>query len=313
MSDAGERPTFFRGAEFSRLVILAGLVLAGIPLAIYYGYAKPTPPPPERAPIAAAPPPLPPPDSAPELEPVLDDSARNLRDDEPLAYLFAKVRKGDPTGLAKQARRELLPANLLASPKRYRGLPVRMEGYATTVFAVDDVDPDIAPSGRFYEVWFYHEGDDQERPCVVLTDAVPKTLPGGRALNERVAVEGYFLKLQKFSGGNGKFYHAPMLVGRIAHDPQPLDRAGGRGLALAVVDDPHFGAGRVLCFDPSRPQDSQGNPADSSSRSGRRVSRMTLRPRNSISGSRGRRIWTRRNRTSEGLHGRQPLPLQREP
>ena len=228
MIDAGERPTFFRGAEFSRLVILAGLVLAGIPLAIYYGYVKQTPPPPERAPIAQLPP-LPPPDSAPELQPVLDDSARNLRDDEPLAYLFAKVRKVEPSELAKQARREVTTANLLVSPKRYRGLPVRIEGYATTVFAVDDVDPDIAPSGRFYEVWFYDARDEHHLPCVVLAESVPKTLPGGRDLNERVAVEGYFLKLQKFSGGNGRLFHAPMLVGRIAHDPSLSTTPGGGG------------------------------------------------------------------------------------
>jgi len=219
----GDR-SFFRGAEFSRLLVLGALVLAGVPMAIYYGYLNRGQPPVARV-AAASIPPLPPADDAPEFALVRDDKPREVRDDDAIELLIRRVRDDTPPGLAITARREVRPADLDLRPKRYRGLPIRIEGYAQQVFVVDDQDKTVVPSGRLYEVWFYQDRDDKKLPCVLYTENVPPTLPVGQGLGERIAVEGYFLKLLAFPGsvprsdGKAKLYHAPLLIGRLVHDP----------------------------------------------------------------------------------------------
>lgn len=211
------RRSFFQGAEFSRLLVLASMMLIGIPLVIYYGYYREQPQRASKTPIAQLPP-LPPADDSPEFAPVRDDTSRSFRDDDAMAMLFRRVREDRAQGLAKAARTEVSPEDLILRPKRYRGLPIRLEGYAWLVSAVDDNDRDLVPNGRLYEICFYQDQDDQKLPCLLLAESVPPTLPGGRNLNERIAVEGYFLKLQKFQGANRTFYHAPLLIGRVTHD-----------------------------------------------------------------------------------------------
>lgn len=209
---------YFRGSEFSKLLILAGLLAIGWPLVIYYGFvSRPAARPAPRPIVEQAP--LPPPDPAPEMVGIIDIRPRTFRDDVPMAYLLKKVRDDPPPGLSKTARAEILPADLLRNPKRYRGLPLRLEGYAHQVFAHDDEDKDVVPGGRLYEVWFRSDEHDQRLyPCTLWVENVPKTLPGGRGLEERVAFEGYFFRLLSYTAGDAARF-APMLVGRIAHRP----------------------------------------------------------------------------------------------
>lgn len=210
---------FFRGAEFSRVVILGGLLAVGWPLVVYYGFARSRPADrPRPAPIASLPP-LPAADPAPELAAVMDKEPAARRDDPAKALLLDRVRKTPPEALASAARREVAPIDLLRNPRRYRGLPIRLEGYASEVFAVDDIDPDLTPSGRLYEVWIRPEEHDQRLyPVCLVAETVPATLPGGKGLAERVAIEGYFLKLVVYRAGDGNRY-APLLIGRLAHSP----------------------------------------------------------------------------------------------
>ena len=217
----------FRGTEFTRLLVLIVFLLAFGPLAIYYGFIRRSPDRPARV-SAVDLPPLPPADSGPEFAIVRDDEKRESRDDDALELLFKRVRDDKPPGLAATARREITPTDLILRPKRHRGLPIRIEGYATQVFVVDDQDRTIVPGGRLYEVWFYQDLDSRKHPCMLYAESVPKTLPVGRELNERIAVEGYFLKLQKFTGANGKSYHAPFFVGRLVHEPG-LGIGAGKG------------------------------------------------------------------------------------
>ncbi len=211
-----EKGGFFRGAEFSRLIILAAMLAIGWPLVVYYGFATKKPEPPKTPPIASLPP-LPPPDDDKAFAPVLDKTVRTFRDDDAMALLLERVRKTPPATLAASARREVTPLDLLQKPRRYRGLPIHLDGYAETVFALDDQDPAITPKKRLYEVWIKSSEFDQRMyPCCLILEDVPPSLPGGKNLGERVSVDGYFLKHLRYQAGDKERY-APMLVGRLSH------------------------------------------------------------------------------------------------
>ena len=216
MKSAGDDRGLFRGAEFPKLILLAGVAILGWALVWKFSGSahrdlKPV------NPSIASQPKLPPPD--PSLQGIIDRSDFGIRDEAPMAMLFDRMRN-DPAKLAAEARREVVPYDLWKTPKRYRGLPIRLEGYATQVYAHDDYDPSVTPSGRVYEIWFtQQEHDERLYPCILFVDDVPATLPGGRELRERVAFEGYFLRMYHYKRQDGKDYLAPMLIGRIAHVP----------------------------------------------------------------------------------------------
>ena len=215
MSD--EERGLFRGSEFPKMLILAGLLLVGWPAIFYFGFFARMQQKVEPAPIANLTP-LPPPDAAPEFAGLIDKTPRTIRDDAALELLFKRVRN-EPDRLSKEARREVLPIDLLLKPNRYRGLPIRMEGFAQQVYAHDNEDRELTPTGRFYEIWFRSDERKQGTyPCCVFVEDVPKTLPGGRNLEERVALEGYFLRLYGYQAGD-KLRFAPLLIGRITHAP----------------------------------------------------------------------------------------------
>lgn len=225
--NAAEERTFFRGKEFSRLLVLGVFLLGFGPLAIYYGYVRRPPDPPLLV-SASSIPPLPPADTGPEFALLRDGKPKEARDDDAWETLFKRVREDKPPGLATLARKEVTIADLILRPKRHRGLPVRIEGYATQVFVVDDRDTTIVPGGRIYEVWFYDDRDNRKLPWVLYTETVPKTLPAGRGLNERIAVEGYFVKAQLFVAADRKAYNTPALIGRLSHEIRALTGVAAR-------------------------------------------------------------------------------------
>jgi hypothetical protein len=220
----GDDRGLFRGSELPKLVILGGVLIAGWLLVFSYALpARKTPRP--VNPAIANQPKLPPAD--PALAGVTDrldlDPRERLglgaRDIIPFELLLDRVRK-DPAKLSREARREVVPFDLLKSPKRYRGLPIRMEGYATQAYANDDWAATVTPKGRLYEVWFVQEEHEERMyPCILFAEEVPATLPGGRNFRERVTFEGYFLRLYHFLRTDGKVHPAPLLIGRLSHQP----------------------------------------------------------------------------------------------
>lgn len=215
---------FFRGAEFSRLLILAGLLLVGWPAVYYFGFAGVKPQPPRNDAIAKLPP-LPQPDADPVLTQVRDVSPRAEADTPAKAYLLEKVRSHGKT-LSQISRREVLPVDLLRNPARYRGLPLHLEGYAKQVYAVDDIPIELSPSGRLYEVWMTTLDHDQRiYPVCLVLENVPASLAGGRDLAERIAFDGYFYRTIAYRAGDANRF-APLLIGRLVHYPelsQPVD------------------------------------------------------------------------------------------
>lgn len=227
-----EKP-IFRGSELPKMLILAGLLLLGWPLVIYYGFFNKPQAKPVAPPIATLPP-LPPPDPSPEFKAVIDKTERGIRDEPAIALLFKRVQD-NPDTLGKDARREVLPIDLLMTPWKYRGLPIRLEGFAQQVYAHDGEAPELTKKGRFYEVWFRSDQPRQGTyPCCVFVEDVPGTLPGGRNLEERVSLEGYFLKLYKYrAADNWRF--APLLVGRITHVPNAMRPAPETSTSVYVA------------------------------------------------------------------------------
>ncbi len=212
-----EAPGFFRGSEFSKLLILAALVVIGWALILYYGLQGHAPEP-EKAPPVATIPPLPPPDKTAEFARLNDKTIRSSLDGPALRVLLERTRTVPESSLASIARRDVLPVDMNKRPARYRGLPIHLEGFASKVFALDDEDTDLVPGGRLYEVWMRPAEHDQGiYPCCLLLEQVPPTLPAGRELDEPVSFDGYFLKLLAYRAGDTNRF-APMLVGRLRHN-----------------------------------------------------------------------------------------------
>ena len=213
MSPPRSSSSLFRGSEFPRLVILAGVALAGWPMVVLFAQSKDEPkakpPPPLLAadlkPVKA--------DTGIEFQAVVDRAPMKTRENAAHAILLDRVRSNPARELAAQARRDLSFTHFWERPELYRGVPVHVEGTALRILTYD-VNPALAPSGRIYEAWVYPD-DSQKLPYVLTFEDPPPGLVIGQELYVRVKFDGYFLKLLSYRAGD-TMRAAPMFVGRLS-------------------------------------------------------------------------------------------------
>ncbi len=180
------------------------------------------------APVKAASiPPLPPAESSQWFDRVEDRTPLNHIDNLVYAQLLEKVRSTPPATLAKQARREVTFGQLFKHPDRYRGLPVHLDGTARRVVINEGVGPGFSTSGRLHEAWTFTM-DSQRYPYCLVFETPPADLNLGPDVYERVAFDGYFLKLMSYNAADSKAglndsHVAPLLIGRLTKfaDPTP--------------------------------------------------------------------------------------------
>lgn len=206
----GRPGTFFRGSELSRLWVLIAVLALGIPFVVILrprGREEP-PPPPVRAGEAELP--------APRLGPAfvgVSDKVRMSEEDTPaLTELLAEARGNTPAAWAEQARRDVLYTHLWEHPARFRGVALHLEGTALRSLTYD-VGPDVSPKRRLYEVWFTTP-ESHRFPYAVVFEDPPKDFPIGPDISESIRVDGYFLKLLGYQGGDAA-RAAPLLVGKL--------------------------------------------------------------------------------------------------
>jgi hypothetical protein len=216
----------FRGSERPRLLLLAGVAVAGWLAVLYFWVLSPRRAEPARPRPVAESPTLPPPDDSPELQGIRDRTVVNSTDNAAFRLLFDRVRSAPPAELARRARHDVVFSQLLENPGRYRGLPIRVEGYARRVLVQDGINTRVVPAGRFFEAYVF-TADSQKYPYVLAVEDLPKTLPTGDDLLERVGFDGYFLKMMAYRGGDDKLYVAPLLIGRLGHAAEPSPVGGG--------------------------------------------------------------------------------------
>ena len=122
-----------------------------------------------------------------------------------------QARETSAVDLAKQTRRDVWFSHLWERPQAYRGVPVHISGMAHLIKRYDSKH---AKKGWLYEAWVITE-DSHPNPLVCVFEDVPKGLPLGVDVNEKVVFNGYFLKQFLYDSRNNVARAAPLLIGRI--------------------------------------------------------------------------------------------------
>lgn len=210
---------FFRGGELRGLIVFVVVMAVGWPVILNYARPKaeaPAPPPPaDPRPVE--------PDTSLAFKGLLDKTPMGPRDNAAYKALLDRARETPPDRLARDARRDLFYTYLWERPEHYRGVPIHLEGTLLKVLPHPKVDPVFTPREKLIEVWFVTP-ESRPLPYVAMIEDVPAGLPTGIDLNERIAVDGYFLKLLRYQAGDAE-RAAPLVVGRLrrlAADGSPV-------------------------------------------------------------------------------------------
>lgn len=204
--------SFFRGSELPRLLVLIGVLAAGLLLFWQYGRSRPRPPAPPLV-VEDQPRPVEP-DRSVAFESVTDRTPMSLRDNAAYDLLIKRARERTPEALAAACRRDILMTHLWERPERYRGVPIHIDGTALRVLRYESK---LSKTGWLYEAWI-DTPDSGRFPYVCVSEDAPRGFPIGANVSERVVFNGYFLKIMKYEAANVA-RGAPLLVGRIGWDP----------------------------------------------------------------------------------------------
>jgi len=200
----------FRGSESPRLLVLAGIVAVGWPVAIFLATRPPAPEPVRQRAAEAE---VAPPEDSLEFRAVEDRTRLTFKENAAYAELLDRARRTPAAKLAAKSARHVMFGQLWERPERYRGVPIHVDGTALRVMAHDELNRQLAPKGKLYEAWVV-TSDSQNNPLVLVFEDPPPGFPLGDKLSERVAFDGYFLKLLAYQAGD-LARAAPMLVGRL--------------------------------------------------------------------------------------------------
>ena len=193
----GRPSPFFRGGELRGLIAFVVIMAVGWPVILNYARPKAEPP--------APPPPVDPrplePDTSLAFQGLADKTPMGPRDNAAYKALLDRAREAPPEKLARDARRDVFYTHLWERPDLYRGVPVHLEGTLRKVLPHGKVDPVFTPKEKLVEAWFVTP-ESRPLPYVAMIEDVPAGLPIGDNLNERVVVDGYFLKLLYYEAGD---------------------------------------------------------------------------------------------------------------
>ncbi|MEO6808280.1 MAG: hypothetical protein ABI353_04125 [Isosphaeraceae bacterium] len=263
----------FRGSEFPRMVLLMGVGIIGWVVVYVFAMRGQRETMPRSSPAAQASP-LPPADDAPEFQGIRDKTVLGPNDMAAYATLFRRVQETPAAELAAKARHDVVYSMLFDDPKRFRGLPIHLEGSVRRVLVHDDADPKVVSDGRMYESWVFTP-DSQNNPVVMATKTVPKTLPIGDEVLEHVSFNGYFLKQMVYRDGQNNLRFAPLLVGRLTHTTETRPDTGSANnsyliwtvlplvvLFLYALTRWAFSLKRILSKDREEPVERRPVPSD---------------------------------------------------
>ncbi len=239
--------TFFRGAEFARLLTLVAMLgvlfmlmqRAGDPQTWKWFAPDDTvaqaPSLPERLPPKSSAPRVGPTDS----DPLEQDAAREelaaiadrvpLAADEMPAYwrLWAWQSRQTAVELQKRADKKVTFRDLWNEPKRYRGKLVEFPVHLRRTLTVDDVAQNDLGVQKLYEVFGWNTSSQPNWYWMVVGD-LPPSMPSGDNVYEEATFVGYFLKLLPYEDHEGHTRATPLLIGRLIWHPTPSNPLAGR-------------------------------------------------------------------------------------
>jgi hypothetical protein len=143
------------------------------------------------------------------------------------------------SAMEKRARTDLSFRHLMTSPDKHRGALVKLELNVGLVQSIDDFS--ASDGSDLYEVWGHHKDSGSWLYGGIVVN-LPKGMPVGSRVNERVRFVGYFFKLQGYHEANARPHApplvAPMLIGRLTWIQAPAPARAkwdASWTALAVV------------------------------------------------------------------------------
>jgi hypothetical protein len=177
-------------------------------------------------------------DKAPRIDPDLlagiedrapvRSAAENYGEAQAYNYLLVQAAATPMAAFAKSARRDVTFAHLFEEPSKYRGQVVHIEGRLGRLRRFDA--PRIAVRQGvpvLYEGWIFGDAYFSNPYCVIAT-AVPKSIPLGETLNQRVGFDGYFFKRYRYKAGDG-WRDAPLLIGHALLDRESISPGNDSG------------------------------------------------------------------------------------
>jgi hypothetical protein len=129
-------------------------------------------------------------------------------------YLLVKAHKLPPDILTGNARRDLTFAHLFEEPDKYRGELIHIEGRLKRLRRFDA--PKLAGKDgvpQLFEGWLFTDTSFNNPYCVIASELSPG-VHVGEELDTRVKFDGYFFKRYRYKAAYGRFYDAPLLIGR---------------------------------------------------------------------------------------------------
>ncbi len=134
-----------------------------------------------------------------------------IRQSEADAYhrVLAKLPTVPPHDL--QAHAEEVPfVNLMTSPERYRGRPVRLTGELRQLYDIPRAKNDHSVT-RLYEAWICTP-EAGESPYRVVCREIPRELKPQESSRVDVKVTGYFFKREGYLTQDGRLHAAPTIL-----------------------------------------------------------------------------------------------------
>jgi hypothetical protein len=142
----------------------------------------------------------------------VQDNTVGIRQNESDAYyrVLAKLPTVPPRELQAQAEREALFVNLMTSPERYRGRPVRITGELRKLYDIPRAKNDYGVP-NLYEAWIC-TAESGENPYRVVCREIPPELKPQESARIDVKVTGYFFKREGYLTQDGRLHVAPTIL-----------------------------------------------------------------------------------------------------
>ncbi|MDZ4820323.1 MAG: hypothetical protein SGJ20_15255 [Planctomycetota bacterium] len=155
-----------------------------------------------------------------EFQAVMDGSLEIQPEEMPAYKRVLTWVKNQPLEMLRDRAISVSMNELMLDPEVHRGQIIRLP---LNVRRIRKFEVPSAPAGltTFYEVWGWNS-DSGSWLYVGITPFLPKGMPIGTLVNERVVFYGYFFKLQGYYETGAKVrdgvLRAPLLVGRMEWD-----------------------------------------------------------------------------------------------
>ena len=134
------------------------------------------------------------------------------------ARYFREKRRSELTEFRENPKLEFPTfVDLFTNPDRYQGQPVTLSGHVRRLVK-HPLDKKHPNAETRYEAWIYTQ-NSQTNPAVIVFTSLPRGMPMGDNILERVSVTGYFFKLYGYDARDTTRLSPLILASRLEWFP----------------------------------------------------------------------------------------------